>query len=416
MNVIIKLTLLFLIPLSTLAQSKSVLFIGNSYTGVNNLPVMTKDLALSLNDTLIIDSNTPGGTTFNSHSNNATSLSKIGQGTWDYVVLQAQSQEPSFPPTQVAAQTYPYAEILVDAILAANECTIPLFYMTWGRKNGDAGNCAGYPTICTYDGMQGRLRESYLEMALDNQAEVSPVGAAWKYVRDNHPTINLYSADESHPSVAGSYLAACVHYASIYKKSPIGATYTSSLANGDATILQNAAKLIVIDSLEKWNFRTNIIESDFTSISTTGAEFQFTNTSQNATDYFWDFGDGMTSTLENPIHNYNQAGFFDVTLISSNSCMSDTSLQQINPVVESIEEQNPNNFSVGYDGNQFTLRFKNSVTANIGIYNIHGQLLQHEQSTNQTVYISKPRASGVYFITVTSLNGTNTITKKVAMD
>ncbi len=411
-----KLTLLFLLPISLLAQTKSVLFIGNSYTSVNNLPLMTKNLALSLDDTLTVDSNTPGGTTFNSHTNNATSLSKIGQGTWDYVVLQAQSQEPSFPPSQVASQTYPYASVLVDSILSANECTIPLFYMTWGRQNGDASNCAAYAAICTYDGMQSRLRESYLEMALDNEAEVSPVGAAWKYVRDNHPTINLYNADESHPSAAGSYLAACVHYASIFKKSPIGASYTYSLNTSDAAILQNAAKLIVIDSLDTWNFRTNIIESDFTSISTTGAAFQFTNTSQNATDYFWDFGDGITSTLENPIHNYNQAGYFDVTLVATNSCTSDTSIQEVNPVVESIEEQNPNNFFVGYLDNQFTLHFKNSVATNIYIYNVHGQLLQHKQSTNQIVQISKSLASGVYFISVSSLNGTNTIIKKVTIN
>ena len=108
---------LSLLCISAYSQTKSVLFIGNSYTGVNNLPVMTKDLALSLQDTLIIDSNTPGGTTFNSHTSNSTSLAKIAQGNWDYVILQAQSQEPSFPPAQVASQTYPYAAILVDSIL-----------------------------------------------------------------------------------------------------------------------------------------------------------------------------------------------------------------------------------------------------------------------------------------------------------
>ncbi|MFT5600168.1 MAG: hypothetical protein ACI9N1_000402, partial [Flavobacteriales bacterium] len=230
------------------AQQKSALFIGNSYTGVNNLPIMTKDLAFSLGDTLIIDSNTPGGTTFNSHSTNSTTLSKINQQAWDYVILQAQSQEPSFPPAQVASQTYPYAESLVNAINNNNPCTVPLFYMTWGRENGDSQNCSSYPVICTYDGMQSRLRESYLEMGDDNNAEVSPVGATWKWVRDNYPTIGLYSADESHPSIYGSYLAACVHYTSIYRKSPVGASYISGLSAADALILQQAAQNVVLDS------------------------------------------------------------------------------------------------------------------------------------------------------------------------
>jgi hypothetical protein len=122
------------------AQTKNVLFLGNSYTGVNNLPLLTYNLALSLGDTINYDSNTPGGYTYQGHSTNATSLAKIAQGNWDFVVLQEQSQMPSFPPSQVATEVYPYAQILVDSIKLANACAEPLFYMTWGRKNGDAGN------------------------------------------------------------------------------------------------------------------------------------------------------------------------------------------------------------------------------------------------------------------------------------
>ncbi|MFM9004523.1 MAG: hypothetical protein ACKOSR_03320, partial [Flavobacteriales bacterium] len=77
--------------------TKRVLFLGNSYTSVNNLPAMTQACALSAGDSLIIDSNTPGGYTFEGHSTNAISLQKIALGNWDFVVLQEQSQRPSFP-------------------------------------------------------------------------------------------------------------------------------------------------------------------------------------------------------------------------------------------------------------------------------------------------------------------------------
>ena len=50
------------------AQTKNVLFLGNSYTGVNNLPLLTYNLALSLGDTINYDSNTPGGYTYQGHS------------------------------------------------------------------------------------------------------------------------------------------------------------------------------------------------------------------------------------------------------------------------------------------------------------------------------------------------------------
>ena len=60
-------------------QTKEVLFVGNSYTYVNDLPNMVKQIALSFGDTLIYDQNTPGGATLQMHSTNTQTLSKISQ-------------------------------------------------------------------------------------------------------------------------------------------------------------------------------------------------------------------------------------------------------------------------------------------------------------------------------------------------
>src|SRR5690606_33483657 len=113
------------------------------------------------------------------HSTNSTSISKINAQPWDIVVLQEQSQRPAFHPGQVATVTYPFARKLDTLIRNNRACTETMFFMTWGYKNGDATNCAVYPPICTYEGMQQRLRESYLQMAQDNKGIVSPVGVAW---------------------------------------------------------------------------------------------------------------------------------------------------------------------------------------------------------------------------------------------
>ena len=107
--------------------TRRVLFLGNSYTYVNNLPQLIKDIALANGDTLVFDSNCPGGHTFNNHFNNATSLSKINAQAWDCVILQAQSQEPSFSPGQVAAQTLPYAIKLDSLIKNNNNCSETVF-------------------------------------------------------------------------------------------------------------------------------------------------------------------------------------------------------------------------------------------------------------------------------------------------
>lgn len=172
--------------------SKKVLFLGNSYTGVNDLPNMLSDAAKSTGDTLLFDSNIPGGYTFKRHAGDVNSLSKIIQGGWDYVVLQEQSQYPSFPISQVQASVFPYARFLDSLIQAKNPCAETVFYMTWGRKNGDAGNCASWPPVCTYAGMDSLLNLRYNMMADDNNAILSPVGAVWKYIRQNHPLIELY--------------------------------------------------------------------------------------------------------------------------------------------------------------------------------------------------------------------------------
>ena len=104
-------------------DSISVLFIGNSYTYVNDLPGTLGTLAASLGKEITIDSKTNGGYTFQSHVNDALTYSKIHLKPWDVVVIQGQSQEPSFPDAQVDTQTLPYAVQLSDSIWANNTCS-----------------------------------------------------------------------------------------------------------------------------------------------------------------------------------------------------------------------------------------------------------------------------------------------------
>jgi PKD repeat protein len=50
-----------------------------------------------------------------------------------------------------------------------------------------------------------------------------------------------------------------------------------------------------------------------------GASLMFTNESENASSFLWDFGDGITSTNENPSHQYNQPGLYTIKLIAYSS-------------------------------------------------------------------------------------------------
>jgi len=321
----------------THGQTKKVLFLGNSYTEVNNLPQMLFNVVASTGETLYYESNTPGGYTLEGHFSNQTSINKVKTGIWDFVVLQEQSQLPSFPLSEVQSSVFPFAHLLDSTIIAHNSCTETVFYMTWGRKNGDASNCPTWPPVCTYAGMDSLLNLRYRMMADSNNAILSPVGAVWRFLRQNHPSIELYQTDESHPSVAGTYAAACSFYSVLFRKDPLLVTYNPTLSGLDASFIRNAVKQVVFDSLIKWNIGKFDPRSSFT-YSRSGNLLTFINSSLNVESYIWYFGDGDSSTLENPTHLFPVSGTFDVKLVSLKCGKSDTSIQTVNLSTTGVDE------------------------------------------------------------------------------
>lgn len=339
MKIITLAIVLLFTSISYAQDSLSVLFVGNSYIYSNDLPGMLNALTNSLGDELTYDSKTNGGFTFQSHVNDPVTYSKIESKPWDFVILQGQSQEPSFPWGQVNSNTLPPAVQLADSVYSNRYCSQAMYFMTWGREVGDPQ----WDSINTFYKMNDRLRLAYLRITDSAQASVAPVGSAWRYVRDNSPAIQLYSPDGSHPSVAGSYLAACTFYASIFRKSPVGASYLAGLDPKTAGILQNAAALTVLDSLEFFHLRSNeeVAIADFEVIQNNDV-INLTNTSWRATDYLWDFGDGNNSTEENPSHVYLASGDYTIQLVASNECGEDTISMLVSVDVNGIVEKESN--------------------------------------------------------------------------
>ncbi|HBX51189.1 MAG: hypothetical protein A2275_09130 [Bacteroidetes bacterium RIFOXYA12_FULL_35_11] len=76
------------------------------------------------------------------------------------------------------------------------------------------------------------------------------------------------------------------------------------------------------------NFSSSVISSCMGLVS-------FTDVSSNAPDsWHWDFGDGTTSTQNNPQHIYSNDGVYTVTLISANSYGSDTIIKNNNVAID----------------------------------------------------------------------------------
>lgn len=343
-RILFGLALSFIPVLLHAQETKKMLFIGNSYTEVNNLPLLVTNIATSMGDVLITDKHTPGGTTFLIHSQNQTCINKIKQGDWDFVALQEQSQLPSFPDNDVNQNVFPYAKILSDLVKEHNPCAETLFYMTWGRKTGDAQNCPTWPPVCTYEGMDDLLQQRYTQMANENDAHISPVGKVWRKIRELYPTMELYNADQSHPSLAGSYAAACTFYTVMYRKNPVEITFNTTLSATDADNIKAIVKQIVYDNLPEWNIGDFDPLAAF-EVTATGNTYDFENTSTNATEYSWDFGDNTTSTEENPSHTYTQSGTYSVTLTVTKCGKTSTTTSTVTTTL-STKEFSKNNISV----------------------------------------------------------------------
>lgn len=388
---------------SQATQTLTVLFLGNSYTYYNNLPVLIDNLALSNNDDLVFDQNTPGGHTFNNHFNNALSLSKINQQNWDYVILQAQSQEPSFSPAQVNAQTLPFAIKLDSAIQHNNACSQTVFFQTWGRKLGDQGNCANYPPVCTYTGMQNRLRASYKLFADTTKGIMAPVGEAFRAVITASPNLNLYDPDNSHPSLAGSYLAACVFYESLFKKSCVNSTYYGGLPASTALFLQQIANTTVNDSLWNWNIGRYEPYAPFTNSVTNNSTVQFQSIANGpGLNHLWYFGDGSTSTSQNPSHTYTNAQNYTVSHVVYNTCQRDSSTKLVTITSLSLDllTANTTMFSL-YPNPVSTYLYLNGIPINssVKIYSLQGQLLSQQKGV--TVIDVKKLQAGTYILEIT---------------
>lgn len=121
-----------------------------------------------------------------------------------------------------------------------------------------------------------------------------------------------------------------------YEQDPVH-TYTTA---GTYTVTFECTNSEGSDSTEEDDYITVIASSGpsagFSASKTSGTApltIQFTDTSSgDPTSWYWTFGDGSTSTSENPSHTYTEAGSYTVKLLVTNSAGSDT-VSQSNFVV-----------------------------------------------------------------------------------
>ena len=263
---------LLALPTTAAAQDQHLLFLGNSYTAGNDLASVVEGwLEAGYADwpDVRVERNTPGGYRLPQHLADAEGANQQvatwmtpGNEPWDTVILQDQSQVPGFYETTPVWIESRDAAIELHGLVGALPADTMLF-MTWGRRVGDDTNPQVYPDFTT---MQDRLTAGYLTFAeaaanVERPVYVAPVGEAFRLVHDQIAATgadpatqgtlfwDLYTNDGSHPSGAGTYLAAAVFFGALTGQSPVGvAAPAGSLSADQVTTLQQAAHDAVFET------------------------------------------------------------------------------------------------------------------------------------------------------------------------
>jgi hypothetical protein len=221
-----------------------ILFIGNSYTYVNDLPGTFTELAKSGGYKVETGMAAQGGWTLSDHVNSSGTLEQIKSQKWNFVVLQEQSQIPASEQVRTALM-YPAARTLVGKIKETG--AEPVLFITWAHRDG-------WPEYrMPYESMQHLINSGYLTLGQELDVRMAPVGYAWFNMWRQNSQLNLWQEDGSHPNKQGTYLAACVFYAVIYHKTPEGLTYAGNLPKEDALLLQKVAADTVLKDSATWN-------------------------------------------------------------------------------------------------------------------------------------------------------------------
>jgi hypothetical protein len=142
---------------------------------------------------------------------------------FDTVIVMDCSQCPIHP--QLKSVFHEYVKKDRDIIVKAG--ARPVLFMSWAYKDKPE--------------MTAQLAEAYTAAGNENDALVIPAGLAFARAIGKRPDLEFYQSDKRHPTLIGTYLAACTTYAAVFGKSPVGNPYTAGIDADTAKFLQTVA-------------------------------------------------------------------------------------------------------------------------------------------------------------------------------
>lgn len=203
-----------------------VLFVGNSYTQVNDLPGTFAALARAGGHRVEAGMAAEGGQTLAGHTTSSNTQGQLTAGRWDVVVLQEQSEIPAVAASRDAMMA-PAAQTLVDEVRGIGARAV--LFSTWAHRDGDAAY-----RLDTEAAMQQAIDATYVSIGGQLGVGVVPVGEAWTAALSLNPPVTLWQDDGSHPTAQGTFLAAAVFYAALFGDDPVAAAQGSGAPPVDA--------------------------------------------------------------------------------------------------------------------------------------------------------------------------------------
>jgi hypothetical protein len=188
-----------------------VLFVGNSLTEGNDLPLMVEALARAGGRPFAVEAITYGGVSLEDHWSRGTQDRIAGAG-FRFVVLQ---QGPSAL-AESRANLREWTRRFDTVIRQAGGRSA--LYMVWPESYRPQA----FPDV----------RAAYRLAAEDVEGILLPAGDAWLAAWRSEPGLGLYGSDGFHPTVLGSYLAALAIYGGLTGTSPVGLPSRLQLRNG----------------------------------------------------------------------------------------------------------------------------------------------------------------------------------------
>lgn len=229
------------------------LFVGNSFTGQNNLPQLFRQLAQGAGRQVATAMHAPGGASVGdiaqgaaAHMNNPEVYALIRSADWDYLVLQDNQGRfclgyGQFPQSSLVIEGHIRIR---DSLLLHHPCAHMIWFAGFGPEDG-------YPPYAsTGTALIDTIYRNYRFLRDTAGQIIAPIGPAFQRVIADHPGIGLWSSDGVHPSLHGSSLIADVLYATVFKGSPSTSTYNPGLSPADDAALKQIGFQATMDSLE----------------------------------------------------------------------------------------------------------------------------------------------------------------------